>query len=55
MKIFSQAEIGITGSVINFNPNTAASAGAFNGGHNLHKLKLVFLATYTVPIFPPSC
>lgn len=55
MKIFSTSEIGIVGSVINFNPNTAVSAGAFNGGHNLHKLRLLFLATYSVPIFPPAC
>lgn len=55
MKIFSTSDIGIVGSVINFNPNSAVAAGAFNGGHNLHKLKLAFAPTYIVPIFPPAC
>ena len=43
------------GAAINFNPNAASSASAFNGGHNLHKLTLTSVATYTIPVFPPSC
>jgi len=54
MKLFNaQADIGILGAMINFNPN--ASANAFNGGSNLHKLTLATSAMYTIPIFAPSC
>ena len=45
----------ITGAMINFNANSTAAANAFNGGHNLHKLRLSQAAVYTIPIFPPSC
>ncbi|MFN0107734.1 MAG: hypothetical protein ACKVZH_02690, partial [Blastocatellia bacterium] len=55
-KVFNQTgAIGITGSAINFNANAASSAGAFNQGHNLHKLRLTNQAAYTIPVFPPSC
>ena len=54
-KIFNQsAAIGILGAMINFNANSTAAANAFNGGHNLHTLTLT-TASYTVPVFPPSC
>ncbi len=46
---------GMTGAAINFNPNAASSAGAFNQGHNLHKLTLTNTANYIIPVFPPSC
>ncbi|MGH9800385.1 MAG: HYR domain-containing protein, partial [Blastocatellia bacterium] len=46
---------GMTGAAINFNPNAASSSGAFNHGHNLHKLRLTNTANYVIPIFPPSC
>jgi len=55
LRMYSQSDIGITGSVINFNPNTAASAGAFNQGHNLHTLTNTSSASYVIPVFPPSC
>lgn len=57
MKVFSQSptDIGILGSAINFNPNAASSAGAFNQGHNLHALTLSSTNTYVIPVFPPSC
>jgi subtilisin-like proprotein convertase family protein len=45
----------IFGAAINFNPNANATAGAFNGGHNLHKLRLTDTAVMTVPVFPPTC
>ncbi len=45
----------ILGAAINFNPNAAATAGSFTGGHNLHKLTLTPTAVITVPVFPPSC
>ncbi len=55
LKVASQSDIGILGAAINFNPNAASSAGAFNQGHNLHKLTLSSAASYVIPIFPPSC
>jgi hypothetical protein len=54
-KIWSQSDIGILGAMINLNPNAGASAGAFSGGHNLHKLTLSAAATYTIPVFPSNC
>lgn len=56
LKVYSQGtDIGILGSAINFNPNAASSAGAFNHGHNLHALTLSGNNTYIIPVFPPSC
>jgi hypothetical protein len=55
LKIFSQSDVGITGSAINFNPNSVSSTGAFNQGHNLHVLTLSNAASYVIPVFPPSC
>src|SRR5262249_39375413 len=55
MRIFSQSDIGILGAMINANANTSAQAGAFSGGHNLHKLTLSAAASYSLPIFPPGC
>ncbi|MBS1792077.1 MAG: hypothetical protein JST85_30505 [Acidobacteria bacterium] len=56
VKFFNQTgAIGILGAAINFNANAASSAGAFNGGHNLHHLTLNCNQAYTVPVFPPSC
>jgi hypothetical protein len=55
-KFYNQTgAIGILGSAINLNANAASSAGAFNGGHNLHHLTLNCTMSYTVPVFPPSC
>jgi hypothetical protein len=54
-KVYNQTgAIGITGAMINFNANATAAANAFNGGHNLHKLRLT-TSTFTVPVFPASC
>ncbi len=55
LKIFSQFDIGILGAAINLNPNVGASAGAFNQGHNLHKLTLTATPSLTIPVFPPFC
>jgi hypothetical protein len=55
MKFWSPSDIGILGAVINRNPNAGTAAGAFNGGHNLHKLTLSAVNNYTIPVFPPSC
>lgn len=54
-KVYSQSDIAMLGAMINSNPNAAASAGAFNGGHNLHALTNSAAANYVIPIFPPSC
>ena len=45
----------ITGAAINFNTSAAANPNAFNQGHNLHVLTLTRAASFTIPIFPPSC
>ncbi|HKQ76044.1 MAG TPA: hypothetical protein VJ810_20285 [Blastocatellia bacterium] len=55
IKVFSNNDQGILGAAINFNPNAASDAGAFNQGHNLHKLTLTSSASYTIPVFPPNC
>lgn len=49
---FEEAFLGAT---INFNRNLGAQAGAFNTGHNLHKVSYTNAAAYTIPVFPPSC
>jgi len=54
-KIYSQADIGLSGAMINFNPNANTSAGAFNQGHNLHILTNTNSANYIIPVFPPGC
>jgi hypothetical protein len=56
MKIWdSDNTSGLIGAMVNANAATATNQGAFSGGHNLHKLTLAPTATYTVPVFPPSC
>jgi hypothetical protein len=54
LKIWATSDVGILGAELNANANTATSAAAFAGGHNLHKLTLTSDA-YVIPIFPPSC
>ncbi len=55
LKLFPTSDQAILGAAINFNPNNEDAAGAFNQGHNLHKLTLTSSAVYTIPVFPPSC
>ena len=55
MKFWSNNEYGIFGSMINFNPNAASSSGAFNQGHNLHKLTLAPSTSLTIPVVVPFC
>lgn len=52
MKMAGDADIGLVGAVINFNPNAAASASAFNGGHGLRALTVTPAASYVVPVAP---
>ncbi|HMY72745.1 MAG TPA: hypothetical protein PLQ88_13075, partial [Blastocatellia bacterium] len=55
MKFWRDEDGGLIGAVLNFNPNTASSSGAFNQGRNLHVLTLSTASSFIVPIFPPSC
>ena len=55
MRLYQRDGNAILGSVINFNPNATANAGAFNQAHNLYHLTLTDTASYIIPIFPPSC
>lgn len=56
MKLYNNSsDIGILGASINFNTNAGSQPGAFNGGHNMHKLTLSASNTYTIPVFPPTC
>ncbi len=45
----------ILGAVINRNPNAASNSGAFNQGHNLHKLNTSNGGTLIIPVFPVTC
>jgi hypothetical protein len=51
---FSAGGRGILGAALNFHRDTASDAGAFNGGHNFHKLTLTS-DRYIVPVFPAMC
>lgn len=56
LKLYHQTEdIALLGAAINFNANAGTQSGAFNQGHNLHKLTLSASATLTIPVFPPRC
>jgi hypothetical protein len=54
-KVWVPGLFGMTGAILNTNPNAGTSAGAFDQGHNLHKLTLTSTASYTIPIFPSGC
>ena len=54
MTLSAREERTISGAVINFNSNAATQKGAFNGGHNLHHLRLAG-GGFLVPVFPPNC
>jgi hypothetical protein len=56
LKVYHQTEdLALLGAAINFNANAGTQSGAFNQGHNLHKLSLSSAATLTIPVFPPRC
>ncbi len=56
MKLWTTGGGALLGAVINLNPNAATSPGAFNGGHNLHKLTRTDAAVrLTLPVFMPVC
>ncbi len=54
LKLWSTSDVGILGAAINRNNNSGTNAGAFNSGHNLHKLRLTS-DSYVIPVFAPSC
>ena len=54
-KTFSQSDIAISGAAINLNANSGTAAGAFSGGHNLHRLTTSAAANIVIPIFPGNC
>lgn len=55
LKLYQLTEnMALCGAFLSFNPNTATSARAFNGGHNLHALTMT-TASMTMVVFPPSC
>ncbi|MEP7339749.1 MAG: putative Ig domain-containing protein [Acidobacteriota bacterium] len=55
LKLWAGNDVALLGAAFNRNDNSQTSAGAFEGGHNLHVLKLLPSAVITVPVFPPSC
>jgi hypothetical protein len=55
MRLWGATDIAILGVQINFNANASSNAGAFNQGHNLHKLTLTNAGSVTIPVFPPNC
>ncbi len=55
MKFWATSDAALLGSAINFNPNANSSSGAFNHGHNLHKLTLTTTASISIPVVPYGC
>ncbi|MEP7270539.1 MAG: DUF11 domain-containing protein [Acidobacteriota bacterium] len=55
MKFWAAADAGILGATFNRNDNKAISGGAFEGAHNLHKLRFVPTVSLIVPVIPPFC
>jgi uncharacterized repeat protein (TIGR01451 family) len=55
LKFWGSNDIGILGAMLTQNVDSDKLANAFDGGHNLHKLKLTSSVTLTIPIFPPGC
>jgi hypothetical protein len=54
VKMFSLSGAPLLGASINLNPAAAGSAGAFNQGHNFHKLTFTN-SDLSIPVFPPNC
>ncbi|HMY76937.1 MAG TPA: hypothetical protein PLQ88_34270, partial [Blastocatellia bacterium] len=53
MKITAAEGVGILGSMIVLNKGNTTNA--FNGASNLHKVSFTGSASFTVPIFQPTC
>ena len=54
-KLSAPTGIGIVGAQFTANANAASSASAFTGAHGLHALTAAPTASFTVPVFPPTC
>jgi hypothetical protein len=52
MQMAADADIGLLGAVINFNPNASAAANAFRGGHGLRALTVTPSASFVIPVAP---
>jgi len=50
-KVWMTGGGGMVGAILNANPNAGSGAGAFTGGHTLHKLTLTS-DSFTIPVFP---
>ena len=55
MKLWSAEDRGLLGAIINATPHAGRSPQAFNGGHNLHMLKLTPSSRLTIPVIAPAC
>jgi uncharacterized repeat protein (TIGR01451 family) len=55
LKLWAADEVAIIGAMHNRNGEDAPPPNGFEGGHNLHILRLLPRAVITVPVFPPSC
>ncbi|MGH9846645.1 MAG: hypothetical protein ACREEM_48720, partial [Blastocatellia bacterium] len=54
LKMWSFAGAPLLGASINFNASVSGSAGAFNQGHNFHKLTFT-TSSVSIPVFTPNC
>jgi hypothetical protein len=54
LKLWTVNEGALVGAVLNRNANSA-QANAFDGGHNLHTLRLAESASLQIPLFPGVC
>lgn len=55
LKLWAVNGAALVGAALTRNDNAQTSANAFEGGHNLHILRMLPSAVITVPVFPPSC
>lgn len=55
LKLWAADEVAILGAIHNRNGEDAPPPNGFEGGHNLHVLRLLPRAVITIPVFPPSC
>ena len=55
MRLWAASERPLTGAAIRLNRNDEDSPRAFNGGANLHHLRMAEAATLTIPVFQPAC
>jgi len=54
VKFFTYNAVPLLGAVINFNRTATSSTLAFNGGHNMHKLRLTN-SVINIPVFQTIC